>query len=187
MALLAATVAPAANAAGATAFTLVKGSELELMVLREVDSNEAQPGDEVRLMLNRPVTLADGTVLAEMGTRAAGVVTESKKAGLALQRGTMRVAFKSLTVDGVALPLTGEIKRRGKGGKADDALKIVLVPFYALFSPGNSAKLKAGDTVYVLTETELCLSAVSPVQLAECPVAAVTVAAEPAAPTPAQP
>lgn len=153
----------------ATTGVLPKGSELELMVLREVDSNRAQPGDEVRFLLTRPLALADGTVLADKGARATGAVVEAKKSGIALQRGAIRVKLKSLAVGNVGLPISGEIYQKGKGGKADDVLKVALVSVYALFSPGNAGKLKAGETVHAVTQDNLCVVSATPVSAVECP------------------
>lgn len=138
---------------------LPKGSQIELLVLREVNSDQARPGDPVRFVVSRPVLLSDGSVLAGQNVKATGEVLEAKKSGLALQRGSMRVALRSIAPDGVDLPFSAELQRKGKGGKADDALKLALVPMYVLFSPGNAARLKAGETVVAVTDADLCLSA----------------------------
>jgi hypothetical protein len=170
--MMAAWLLLAAEAAATTALPaprmLAKGSQLELMVLREVDGNRAQPGDEVHFMIDRTITLSDGSVLADKGVRAAGVVLETKKSGLALQRGALRVALKSIALAGRELPVAAEIQRKGKGGKADDILKVGLVPIYTLFSPGNAAKLKAGETVYAVTETDLCVTQGAEPEVAPC-------------------
>lgn len=166
--LLLASTEGATTSPPAAVARLPKGAQLELMVLREVDSNAAKPGDPVRFMLTAPVILSDGTVLADKGIKASGSVLESKKAGAALQRGTIRVALSTIALAHGDLPVSGEIQRKGKGGKADDVLKVGLVPFYALFAPGNAAKLKAGETVVAVTSADLCLSSSPEFQPSPC-------------------
>lgn len=147
--------------------------ELTLMVLTEVDGNRAQAGDKVKLRVHEPLT-ADGFVLIDRGAPAVGEVLTTDKSGLALERGKMAVRLTELVVEGRRLALDEEISVRGKGGKMDDALKIVLVPIYALFAPGNSAKLKAGELVTASVGAGLCYSVAAAgerAKLVDCPEA----------------
>ncbi|HUH50148.1 MAG TPA: hypothetical protein VLZ56_09885, partial [Mycoplana sp.] len=65
----------------------------------------------------------------------------------ALQRGSLSISLTHIALGDQRISLLGAFDRRGKGGKNDDAVKMLLAPMYVLFSPGNSAKLKAGDIV----------------------------------------
>ena len=125
---------------------LPAGEAIELMVMTEVSGDRAQAGSIVKLMLNKPVTRGGCTLIAA-GAPAFGEVVSVGKSGPALKSGSLRVRLVRLVVDGQDLPIDGDVQEKGRGGTSDDAVKVVLVPLYALFSPGNSGKLKAGDTV----------------------------------------
>jgi hypothetical protein len=125
---------------------LPAGTAIELMVLTEVSADRARAGDVVKLMLNKPI-VRDGRTLVAAGAHAYGEVVSVGKSGPALKAGALQVRLRRLVVDGQNLPIDGSVEQKGHGGKSDDAVKVVLVPLYALFAPGNSGKLKAGDLV----------------------------------------
>jgi len=125
---------------------LPAGEPLELMVLTEVSAARAKAGDVVKLMLNKPVARGGQTLIAS-GSLAYGEVVAVDKAGPALKTGKLQVRLRRLVVSGQNLPIDGDVQEKGHGGTSDDAVKVILVPLYALFSPGNSGKLKAGDIV----------------------------------------
>lgn len=128
--------APAADAMGAT---------VELMVMREVTGDRARPGAEVRLSVNRSVAVAGGTI--PYGASAFGEVVEASPSGLAMRRGAIAIRLTRLVIGGRDVALTGEFSARGNGGRGDDAVKVLFVPIYALFAPGNVGKVKAGQIV----------------------------------------
>lgn len=128
------------------AVTLERGAAVELMVLTEVASGRAQAGDLVKLRVNAPVIIG-GAVVVPVGTPAYGRVEKSEQTGGALQRGSLSVSLTHILIGDQRLSLLGAFDRRGQGGKNDDAVKLLLAPMYVLFSPGNLAKLKAGDLV----------------------------------------
>ena len=146
--------------AGAEVPVVPPGTTVELMILNEVSTRSAAPGTPVKLRLNKPVVIDGVTVLA-VGTPAFGVVEASKDSNIALQRGVLGVRITHLESGGQIIPLDSAITVKSRGGSADDALKVVLVPIYALFAPANSAKLKAGE---LLTAT---VSTASPKSLGE--------------------
>lgn len=130
---------------------LPDGSKIALMVLTEVSSQRARPGDVVKLRVAEPVRV-DGTTVVPLGTPVFGTVTSSMKSGAALQRGQVGVEVSSLVLPSGTVRLTGTFDRTGTGGKNDDLVKAVLAPMYVLFSPGNSGKLKAGEVLTVTTQ-----------------------------------
>ena len=123
---------------------LPSGSRVELMVLTEVSSARAKPGDLVKLRVQKPL-LVDGAVAVPVGTPAFGVVEQLEKSGSILKAGEITVSLTEIQLGDRKIRLSGAYSRDGKGGKNDDAVKAVLVPLYALFAPGNSGKLKAGE------------------------------------------
>lgn len=129
---------------------------LELMVMTEVSTARAKAGDVVKLRLNRPVVI-DGVIRIPAGTPAFGEVVDTRKSGMAMKRGKLAIRLVRIAATGCDLPLEGDLTTEGRGGKSDDAVKVLLAPFYAPFAPGNSAKFKAGDIVTGrLTQGAVC-------------------------------
>ena len=117
------------------------------MVLAEVNTRVSEPGSDVRLRLNKPV-IVNGEVALPVGTPAFGKVESLTKSGIAMSRGTIRVRMSHLQTPRGRVPLVDELLvYDARGGKSDDAAKMLLAPFYAPFAPANSAKLKAGELV----------------------------------------
>jgi len=154
--------------------TLPAGAPIELMVVREVNSDRARPGDPVKLRVNRPVTI-DGVEVVPVGTAAQGEVTASKKSGMLLQRGKLAVKLNAITLDGRTILLGSDFKQSAKGGQADDVLKLVLVPEWLLFARGNSARLKAGELLTAEVAEDVCFAPGDRGYIpASCPVKAET-------------
>lgn len=130
------------------AASIMPGTEVELMVLTEVNTRISEPGSVVRLRLNKPVIL-EGKIALPVGTPAFGKVESLLKSGIAGSRGTISVRMTHLETAGGRIPLAEDLLvYEARGGKGDDAAKLLLAPFYAPFSPANSAKLKAGELVH---------------------------------------
>lgn len=137
-------LALAGTGAAAELPVIPPGTAVELMVLSEVSTRNAVAGTPVKLRLNKPVVV-DGVTILPVGTPAFGVVEASKDSGMALQRGTLGVRLTHLETAGQTIKLDSRVTVKSRGGSADDALKVIMVPLYALFAPANSAKLKAGE------------------------------------------
>jgi hypothetical protein len=125
---------------------LPQGTALELMVLNEVSSRSGAVGQRFPLRLVKPV-LVDGKPVLPIGSTAYGEVTASKRSGAGLKKGHLSVRLMHVELGSQRIELADEVTTSGKGGKSDDAVKILLAPMYAPFSSGNNAKLKAGDII----------------------------------------
>ena len=119
---------------------------VELMVTREVTAESAKPGQLVKLVLNKSVPI-EGRPAIPSGTPAFGEVVAVDPSGLAMKRGSLAIRLTRMVIDGSDVPLLGELSTKGRGGKNDDAVKVMLAPIYAPFAHGNSAKFKAGEIV----------------------------------------
>jgi hypothetical protein len=146
-----------ARAQESAILALPAGSAIELMVLREVDSDRAKPGDPVKLRVNSPVKVGE-IVVVPVGAAAQGEVTASKKSGMALARGKLAVKLTSITLSGQAIALGTDLKQRAIGGKDDDFWKAILAPEWLLFARGNSAKLKAGELLTAEVAETVCFA-----------------------------
>lgn len=128
--------------------SIAPGTEVELMVLTEVNTRISLPGSLVRLRLNKPV-LVDDKVVLPIGTPAFGKVDSVVKSGIAGSRGSIAIRMSHIEGSGGPIPLANELLTyQARGGKGDDAAKLLLAPMYAPFAPANSAKIKAGELVH---------------------------------------
>jgi hypothetical protein len=155
--VLASQLGGTARAQESAILALPAGSAIELMVVREVDSDRAKPGDPVKLRVNSPVKVGE-IVVVPVGAAAQGEVTASKKSGMALARGNLAVKLTSITLNGHLITLGTDLKQRAIGGKADDFWKALLAPEWLLFARGNSAKLKAGELLTADVAETVCFA-----------------------------
>lgn len=182
MAGVAAAQIPSATVAAETVegnlLVLPAGTEIELMVLREVDSDRAKPGDPVRLRVNKPV-LVGGDVVIPVGAAAHGQVTATRSSSGMLRRGTISVDITSITLGDQAIPLGTMLDQEARGGKSDDFLKLAIAPMWILFARGNSARLKAGELLAAEVAASVCFEVYEAGhRIVPCPESEV--AAEPA-------
>ena len=145
------------QASGAPVLILAAGTAIELMVVREVDSDRSRPGDPVKLRVNAPVVV-DGTIVIPVGAEAHGEVTDITSSTGLLKRGRLAVDITSISVGDASIPLGTMLEQEARGGKSDDFLKIALAPMWLPFSRGNSAKLKAGELLSVQVDEDVCLA-----------------------------
>jgi len=166
-----------ANAA--EVLVLAAGTTIELMIVREVDSDRAKPGDPVRLRVNRPVMIGP-TVVVPAGTEAHGEVTAISSSGGLLKSGRLAVSITSIALGDRSIALDTVLEQRARGGKSDDVLKAMLAPMWLPFSRGNSAKLKAGELLSVQVDERICFAVEGP-GYRPVPCAADELTIEPAA------
>lgn len=136
---------------------LPAGSELELMVLLEIDSDRARPGDPVKLRVNRPVKVGAVTVVP-VGAAAQGEVVAAQSSGAMMRRGRLAVKITSVTLGGRAISLGAPTERRARAGGGEDLWRLAFTPAWLLFARGNSAKLKAGELLSAETEADVCFA-----------------------------
>ena len=146
-----------APASGAEVLVLPAGTAIELMIVREVDSDRSKPGDPVKLRVNAPVVI-DGVTVIPVGAEAHGEVTDISSSSGLLKRGRLAVDLTSISLGDGSIPLGTMLEQEARGGKSDDFLKIALAPMWLPFSRGNSAKLKAGELLSVQVDEDICLA-----------------------------
>ena len=139
--------APAsAPASAAAAPRWVRGQPVQLMVLHEVNSRQAKPGDRFQLRVNAPV-MVDGVVAIPVGASAWGEVVAASGTGLAGGRG--RVSMRLVRLDAPTGPvaLTGMTGTEGKANTAGVVVGVLSLGLGGLLIKGGNAVLKAGDVV----------------------------------------
>lgn len=133
-------VAPAAP-------VLPAGTPVQLMVVNEVSTKVAKAGDRFLLRVNAPVTV-DGKIVIPIGATGYGEVLKAAGNGALGHAGTLAARLLYLEVGGRHLRLRGDAAEAGKSGTTANVLGFVMLGWaapLALLSPGNNAKLKAGQ------------------------------------------
>jgi hypothetical protein len=136
-------VVPAPPQSHPDALVVPRDTMVRLMVLNEINSRKARPGDRFVLRVDENVT-ANGIVVIPVGARAWGEVTDSRQNGAVGKAGQISARLLYVEVGGRQVPLTGE--DRSKGSKGGDRVALAVIGFgiFGLFAEGAQGKLKAG-------------------------------------------
>lgn len=144
--------APATNAvivqsqAAEASLTVARGAKVQLMVINEVSTKVAKPGDRFLLRVSTPVLVGD-RVIVPAGSSAYGEVISATESGIAGRSGKLATRLLHLEHAGNQIKLSGEPGGAGQGGNLQIVLATLALTPWGLFARGNNAKLKAGDIV----------------------------------------
>lgn len=134
--------------------TLAEGTALQISLVKDISSKDAQRGDIVEFTVDDDI-VADGNAVIKKGTVAKGSIIYAEKGGYMGKSGKLALQIDSTTtVDGEVMPL-----RAAKGGEGQAKTGTVLVmsnligPF-ALLMKGGDATVKAGAKLTVYTAEE---------------------------------
>lgn len=149
-----------------------RGTALKLMVIDEVTTKTAKPGDPIKLRLNEAVTI-DGNVAIKAGALGVGEVVSSAESGIVGRSGKLMTRLLHLDIDGTKLAIEGARKTAGKSGNNQIILATLVLSPWGPFARGNNAKLKAGEIVDAVTAADYSLPSTSrgtvPVSLSAAP------------------
>lgn len=153
------------------AIVVARDTLVRLMVLNEVNTNSAKPGDRFVLRVDENVVVGGATVIP-VGARAFGEVTRIRSNGAVGKAGSVgaKLLFVELGEDRIPLTGEGESKGRSEGGGVVMA-SAIWGPF-GLLMKGGPGKLKAGHIFNGYVASDLLYD----------PAAARFIAPEPEAP-----
>lgn len=134
----------AAQAVASEAAALSEGTPVKLMVLKEVDSRTARPGDRFKLRVDQPVS-SNGVVAIPVGTTAWGEVLFVDGTGAAGGKGRLSARLLYLDLPSGRIPITGTQGTEGKANTAGLVLGVVSFGLLGLLTRGGNAHFKAGD------------------------------------------
>ena len=136
-------VVPQPPASNPDALVVPKDTMVRLMVLNEVNTRKAKPGDRFVLRVDENVAV-NGTIVIPVGARAWGEVTDSRQNGAVGKAGQISARLLYVEAGGRQIPLSGE--DRSKGSKGGDRVALAVVGFgiFGLLAEGAQGKLKAG-------------------------------------------
>jgi hypothetical protein len=119
---------------------------LRLMVLNEVNTRKAKPGDAFVLRVDEAVAL-NGAVIVPVGAKAWGEVTEVEPNKALGKAGSIGAKLLHLELGDTKVPLTGEENSKGNKGGGKMALAVASFGVFGLLVQGTQGKLKAGHII----------------------------------------
>ena len=121
------------------------GTPVRLMVLKEINSRTARPGDRFKLRVDEPIYI-NGAPVVPVGATAWGEIASVEKNGAVGKGGRLGAKLLYLDLPSGHIPLRGDYADRGDGNGAGVVLAVVGFGLLGLLTGGDSARLKAGDT-----------------------------------------
>lgn len=122
------------------------GTPVRLMYLTEITSRTAILGKKFKLRVDEPVFI-NGIPVIPVGATAWGEIASFDSNGAVGRGGKLGVRILFLEMPGGRLPLRGDALQRGNGNGAGVAMAIIGFGLLGLFTAGDSARFKAGDTI----------------------------------------
>lgn len=124
---------------------LPAGTPVRLMVLKEINSRTARPGDRFKLRVDEPIYI-NGAPVVPVGATAWGEIASVEKNGAVGKGGRLGAKLLYLDLPSGQVPLRRDYADRGDGNGAGVVLAVVGFGLLGLLTGGDSARLKAGDT-----------------------------------------
>ena len=132
------------------AHAVPEGTGVRLMLLREITSRTAKPGDRFKLRVDEAVVI-DGRTLIPVGATAWGEITTVEKNGAAGKGGSLVARLLFIQLDGGNVPLSGDLRNKSSGNGTAVGLAVLGFGLLGLLNAGDSGRLKAGDTFTAYT------------------------------------
>lgn len=146
--------APAAPTDRPGAIVVAKDTMVRLMVLNEVNTNSAKPGDRFVLRVDENVIVGGATVIP-VGSRAYGEVTKVKSNGGAGKAGSVGAKLLYVELGEDRIPITGEDVSKGRKEGGGVVLASAIWGPFGLLMKGGPGKLKAGHIFNGYIPTDL--------------------------------
>jgi hypothetical protein len=125
------------------AIVVAKDTLVRLMVLNEVNTNSAKPGDRFVLRVDENVVVGGATVIP-VGAKAFGEVTRIKSNGAVGKAGSVGARLLYVELGDERIPLTGEDESKGRKEGGGVVMASAIWGPFGLLMKGGPGKLKAG-------------------------------------------
>lgn len=150
--LVVAPPAPPADRPGA--IVVAKDTLVRLMVLNEVNTNSAKPGDRFVLRVDENVVVG-GTTVIPVGAKAYGEVTTIRSNGAVGKAGSVGAKLLYVELGETRVPLTGEDQSKGRKEGGGVVMASAIWGPFGLLMKGGPGKLKAGHIFNGYIPTDL--------------------------------
>lgn len=139
-----------------TSNVLRQGTSLRLRSLATLNSKEARTGQIFDLETTEDVVV-DGHIIIPRGSHAEGEITFAKGKGMWGKSGKIDTQLRSVSANGVLIPLRGTVAQKGETGAAGVIGAIAFLPIAGFFVTGTSAELPVGTTFtgFVVNDLQL--------------------------------
>lgn len=135
-----------------------RGTRLRVMIVDEVTTKTAKPGDKFKIALELPVVVGDRVIIPR-GVTGAGEVVSAAESGIAGKSGKLATRLLYLDVNGRRVALdTSSKANSGQGGNLQIVLATAALTPWGLVARGNNAKLKAGEVVDAILAEDVSAS-----------------------------
>jgi hypothetical protein len=125
----------------------IRGTDVELMVVKEVNSRSAKIGDRFKLRVNSPI-MSDGAVIIPIGTMAWGEVISAQGTSAAGGRGQISLRLLHLDTRWGPVALSGTKGAEGDANTGGVILGVLGFGLLGLLNKGGNATFKAGDIIH---------------------------------------
>jgi hypothetical protein len=125
------------------AIVVAKDTLVRLMVLNEVNTNSAKPGDRFVLRVDENVVVGGMTVIP-VGAKAYGEVTRIRSNGAVGKAGSVGAKLLYVDLGGDHIPLGGEDESKGRKEGGGVVMASAIWGPFGLLMKGGPGKLKAG-------------------------------------------
>lgn len=150
---------------------------VRLMVVNEVSTKVARPGDRFILRLDEDLEVG-GVKVVPVGAKAWGEVLNAERSGAVGRAGKLTAHLLYIDLPNGLLPIRGEQADRGPGGTGATVLAVAGLGVVGLFARGTNAKLKAGQIFNGNVAEDMIFDPVAHVFMS-MPAAGMTVSAAP--------
>jgi len=127
-----------------------EGTAVRLMVLREITSRTAKPGDRFKLRVDEAVAVG-GRTLIPVGATAWGEISTVEKNGAAGKGGALAARLLFIQLDDGNIPLSGDLHNKSSGNGTAVGVAVLTFGLLGLLNAGDSGRLKAGETFTAYT------------------------------------
>ena len=135
---------PSAAQEAPAGLQLPRGTPVRLMVIKEVNSRSAKPGDRFKLRVDEAVVLS-GTTVIPVGATAWGELVDVSGTTVAGGKGRLSARLLYVDLPSGRIPISGVRNSEGKANTAGVVMGILSFGLTGLLNKGGNATLKAGD------------------------------------------
>lgn len=133
---------------------LSDGTPLNLVVVKEISSKTANPGDVIEFKVDEDL-IVNNRVVVTKGTVAKGRVVNAEESGRMGKSGKLAIEVESTTtVDGQPLKLRAAKGKEGKDNTDKVVALSILVSGFFMLKKGEEAVFKEGTKIEVFTDEE---------------------------------
>jgi hypothetical protein len=135
---------------------LREGTDVKLKFADDLSSKTALQDDPVNLILDEDLKVGE-VVVAKAGSKAVGIVTNAKKAGMLGKAGELNLRLEHLTVGDQRVKLRGSKGKEGEGKEGTMVALTVLFGPIGLVKHGKNIDIKAGTPLPAFVDEDVQL------------------------------